>query len=349
MIIRPATPADGPDMLRLIESHPTGGNIKLLYSRRPDAYRSYKTECAGAETILCIGENNRLLAQATCLPRRLYIDKKVCTLGYITGLYKTTGTQVNIMKLLDAGYVHSVAKQFFCSILDDNKSAFDLFDKRGLIYPICDYTTYLINPAAIKPIRHEFKFRRATSDDTDRLLSFYNEAGAMHSYFPVFSSMDDFPELTVTDFFILEDGDSIIAAGALWNQQAFKQYIALGYDGVYRLAALCNPVLRALHYPSLPKVNEAAHFAYISFILPRENNFHFERILLGEISNAARKYSFLTIGAVKGTVLGKQLDLFKNIKIGSRLCAIDYPKSGVAESGVVESIDKPPRFECALL
>jgi len=344
MIYRPATPDDGPDMLRLIESHPTRGNLRLLYSRRPDAFRSYQTECAQAETTLCIGNDNRLLVQVTCLPRRLYIDNKACTVGYVTGLHKAMGTQANIMALLDACYARSSAKQFFCSILDDNQPVFDLFAKRRMIHPICDYTTYLFHPAVIKPIRHSYTFRRATPDDMKGLLHFYQEAGAGYSYFPAFLTMDDFPELTVSDFFILEDGDNIVAAGALWNQQKFKQYIVLGYDGLYKLAALCNPILRAFRYPPLLKVNNAANFAYISFLLCRENNLHAERVLLGEISAAARNYDFLAIGAVNGTVLGKRLDLIRSIKIGSRLCAVDYHRSGVAES-----IDAPLRFECALL
>ena len=344
MIYRPATSADGPEMLRLIESHPAGGKIKIVYTRRPDAYQSYQTECADAETSLCVDDDGRILAQLTCLPRNFYIDRKICTVGYITGLHKADGTKANIMKLLETGYVRSSTKQFFCSFLDDNQPAFNMFAKRGMIHPICDYATYLYNPTAIKPVRHGFAFRRATPDDTEGLLRFYNEVGSGYSYFPVISSMEDFAGLAVSGFFILEDKDNIVAAGALWNQKTYKQYIVIEYNGAYKIAALCNPFLRALCYPPLPKINEAAHFAYISFLLCRENDSALERILLGEISAAARNYSFLTIGAAKGTALEQHLNSVKSIKIGSRLCAIDYDRGGTAEN-----IKTPMRFECALL
>ena len=344
MIYRPATSADGPKMLKLIESHPAGGKIKIIYTRRPDAYQSYQTECADAEMILCVDDDGRILAQFACLPHKLYIDREIYTVGYVTGLHKADGEQVNIMKLLEAGYIHSSAKQFFCSVLDDNKSAFDMFAKRKLIHPIRDYTTYLFNPKAIKKTRHKFTFRRAMIYDTKEFLRFYNEVGSRYSYFPVISSLDDFAGLTVSDFFILENGDNIVAAGALWNQKDYKQYIVLGYDGVYKFAALCNPILRALHYPPFPKVNEATHFAYISFLLCRENDPALERILLGEISGVARDYNFLTIGAVKETALWQYLNSIKSIKIGSRLCAIDYNRNGATENN-----NTPVRFECALL
>jgi len=344
MIYRPATSSDGAEMLRLIESHHTDGNIKILFSRRPDAYQSYLLECNEAEMVLCIGDDGRLLAQTTCLPRKFYIDRKICTIGYVTGLHKAANRQVNIMKMMESGYTRSSAKHFFISILDDNKSAFDLFAKRELIHPICDYTTYLLHPAAIKSIRHNLTFRRATTGDADELLRFYNEIGSGYSFFPVFSAMSDFAGLTISDFFILESEGSIVAAGALWNQQAYKQYIVLGYNTIYRLAALCNPILRALHYPPLPKVNEAAHFAHISFLLGPENDPALERILLGEIAAVASNYNFLAIGAVKGAALGQYLDTLRSLRLGSKLCIIDYDKSSTALN-----IKMPLRFECALL
>jgi hypothetical protein len=52
MIFHSASAADGLEMLRLIESHHTSGGMKLLYTRRQDAYQSYLTECPDAEITL---------------------------------------------------------------------------------------------------------------------------------------------------------------------------------------------------------------------------------------------------------------------------------------------------------
>jgi len=238
MKYRLATPADGLEMLRLIESHPANGKVRTLYSRRPDAYQSYQVECPEAKTILCIGEDGRLLAQATCLPHKLYINGEVQTVGYITGLHRAEGTLVNILKMLETGFAHLPVDQFFCSILDDNQQVFDMLSKRALIHPICDYSTYVFNPAAVrvakvdKAARRDYSFRRASGDDVAELLSFYRETGAGYSYFPAFSSLDDFSGLELSDFFILENEEGIVGAAALWNQRAFKQYIILGYEGI---------------------------------------------------------------------------------------------------------------------
>jgi hypothetical protein len=344
MIYRSATPADGPEMLRLMESRPAGGNMRILYTRRPDAYQSYLTECPGAEIILCAGGDARILAQIVCLPRKLYIDREARTVGYVTGLRKEDGARINILKMLETGYVQTSVRQFFCSILDDNQSAYDLFAKRGLIRPICGYSTYFLHPAALKRPKHGYQFRRAVSEDANRLLTFYQEVGSGYSYFPAFVTMNDFPGLTVSDFFLLENGAEIAAAGALWDQRAYKQCVALGYYGAYRFAAHCNPLLRLLRYPPLPPKNTPARFAYISFLLDRKDHPDAARIFLGELAAAARGYDFLTVGAVKGDELGTRLDAVRSIKIGSRLCVIDYDRNGAAPV-----YKTPPRFECALL
>jgi len=344
MIYRSAMPGDGPEMLGLIESHPAGKGMKILYTRRPDAYKSYLAECPDAEITLCLSDDSRVSAQIVCLPRKLYISREAHTVGYVTGLHKKDGAAADILKLLETAYSQSRAKHFFCSILDENKSVYDLLAKRGLIHPICDYATYFHNPAAFKLSKHNFKFRRAVPNDLKNLLGFYNEAGSLYSYFPVFDTMNGFAGLQISDFFILEDKGEIIAAGALWDQRSYKQYIALGYHGASKLAAHCSPPLRFFRYPPLPKVNAAANFAYISFMLSRKNNPGAERIFLGELAAAARRYDFLAIGAVNGDKLREILNAVKNIKIGSKLCAIDYDKQSS-----LPIYETPFRFECALL
>ena len=344
MIYRSAVPDDGSEMLRLIESHPASGGIKILYTRRPDAYQSYLAECPDAEITVCVNDDNRVLAQIVCLPRKMYINREAQIVGYVTGLHKEEGAVINILKLLEAGHSKSTAKHFFCSILDDNKPAYNLFSKHKIIRPICDYRTYFIHPAALKPPKHNFNFRRVVPDDAERLIIFYNEVGIEYSYFPLFETMNDFTGLKITDFFLLEDGDKIIAAGALWNQRTYKQYIALGYHGINKLASGHNPLLRLLRYPALPKINTAANFAYISFMLYRKDNLDTARIFLGEIASAARGYDFITIGAVSEDKIGMLLNSAKNIKIGSKLCRIDYHKNSPEQK-----YKTPFWFECALL
>jgi hypothetical protein len=343
MIFRPAAPADGQEMLKLIEAHPAGGGMKILYTRRPDAYQSYRMECPDAEMYVYTDNNGCLLAQIACLPRKVYVNGKIITVGYVTGLHKAGGVFVNIIKMLEAGRVRSSAKHFFCSILDGNESVFNLFAKRGLFYAMYDYTTYLLHPAAVKRKRHNLIFRRAQKDDTARLLDFYNTEGKRYSYFPVFSAMNDFSGLNISDFYLLEDRSELVAAGALWDQRAFKQYVAIDYKGIYRLAAHCNPLLRVLHYPPLPSINTAANFAQLSFLVCKDSDRFLEQIMLGELAAVGKMFNFLAIGCAAQDPLSRSLNGLRSLKFGSKICMYDHAGVGFSPAETI------PRFECALL
>ena len=344
MIYRCAMPEDGQAMLRLMEAHPASGGMQILLTRRPDAYQSYCSENPDVETMLCVDDGKQILAQIVCLPRKLYIGREVQRVGYLTGLHKEEGARVNLMKMLDTGHYQSSLSHFFCAMLDSNRSAYDVFAKRGLIHPMCAYSTYLLHPASPKRMKSGYAFRRATPGDEESLLAFYREVGSGYAYYPAFGSMEDYAGLSLSDFYLLEDGRGLVAAGALWNQQAYKQYVSLGYHGVYRLAARCNPLLRLLRYPPLPPVGSGANFAYLSFLLCREECQDAACVLLGELAHVGSSFDFLAIGVVQGEPLGEVLDMTKSIRIGSKLCLVDY-----ARTASLPSYAEPYRFECALL
>jgi hypothetical protein len=153
--------------------------------------------------------------------------------------------------------------------------------------------------------------------------------------------------LSVTDFYIVEDGAGIAAAGALWDQRTYQQYIALDYKGVYKLAAALGPLLRLFRYPPLPAKGEAADFAYAAFLMGRGDVGNGAlRVLLAGLAIAVRSrgYGFVAVGAADGDELSSLLSGVRGIRLGSRLCVIDYKRnSALPVSGT------PLRFECGLL
>jgi len=374
-------------MLELMESHPAKGGLQMLYTRRPDVYRSYLSECPRAEITLCLDDSDHLLAQVVCLPREFYVDGQVRTLGYVTGLHKAQGSFVNLLRLFEAGFKRTVASQYFCSILDDNSEALELFVKHEVLQEICAYTTYLINPRALSPLAasphstqpqptqppvqprpvqaqtaqphaawqqpaavsstqaQPLAFRRATSNDEEQLLRFYQQQGPRYSFFPVISAVADFPGLDITDFFLLEDANGIAAACALWDQRPFKQYIILGYQGIYQVASRCNPLLHALRYPLLPKAGATASVAQLSFLLSRNDCPQAEQLLLGEMSQAAQDYDCIVIGAVQSDPLDATLKPLRSFKFTSHICAISLNSN----THHLIQTTHPPHFSCSLL
>jgi hypothetical protein len=331
-------------MLQLIESHPAAGGLSLLYTRRPDAYQSYQAECRAAEIVVCVNDASQVLGQAVCLPRQFYVEGAIQTVGYVTGLHKADGAIVDVLGMMEAGRIRSASDQMYCSFLDDNSQIYEMFAKRRLTQLICNYSTLLFSPKALRPVAHNWQCRQAGSADTEALQMFLNTEAARFSYYPVFTNWTDFTGLKVTDFYILEDSSGILAAGALWDQRLYRQYVMVGYSGIYRLAASNNWLLRALRYPTLAKVGETANFAYLSFLLSRDNDIELQRVMLSELSARAHHFDSLTIGAVTDSDLAELLTKMKSFTLQSRICLIDSSRSAKALA-----IQKPLRIECSLL
>ena len=145
---------DGIEMLNLIESNSAKGNIELIYTRRPNAYLSYAKE--GEATIgLVKDDEGNILLQIACIVQSYYINGEIRRVAYVGGIRKKKDYK-GILNWKDISDFVTQTKCdiFYCSFLDDNKAALDIFSKKRKfipeIFPVCQYITYIINPDAIK-------------------------------------------------------------------------------------------------------------------------------------------------------------------------------------------------------
>jgi hypothetical protein len=348
---RKAMPGDGRRMLALIESHSAGGALDVLYTRREDAYRSYAVDCEDAEITLCVDEENDIKAQIACLPRRVYIGGEVRTAGYVTGLCKRTNSFVNLPRLFHAARGLSRCDLFFCSMLDGNEGIMKMLGKKRDYMPqprvISAYTTYLFSPRAVKRCPHDFTFRRATEEDAEKLRCHFRAYGREHDFFPEMTSFRAFHGLDIEDFHVLtrRNGD-IVAAGALWNQQDFKQNTIRHYGGIYNVLSRLDFLLRWLRYPPLPKAGAVVDFAYVGFFAAKQDEPHFIRAFLGEIAAiAGQRYATVCIGATENSETNRILSEIKSIHFSSKLCVLDFEN----DDAWMGMGDRRAFFECGLL
>ena len=159
--------------------------------------------------------------------------------------------------------------------------------------------------------------------------------------------MPGFYCLGVENFYLLiHPNGHIFAAGALWNQQSFKQNIIKKYHGIYNAASKFSFLLRLFRYPPLPKINTIAGFAYISFLTAENNNPNIIRAFLGEIMAAAGKqYETVCIGATENSETSRILKKIKSIHFNSNLCLLDFKK----DDTWIKLCTGPAFFECGSL
>ncbi len=347
-----ASPTDGKEILRILESSAAKGSIELLYTRRPDAYESYMKEWGEARVFVSRrGEN----AIGTCaeIVRTLYIDGKPCKAAYVCGLKKDAELAGNVG--FGAEFIKGLYRDdidfYYCSVVADNRDAVKMFERARHVIsmkPFASYKTFILNPRVrISAPKHAYVFRRATYGDEANITRFLNNEGAKKDLFPVFEGAEGFYKLNYSDFYLLLDGERIIAAAALWNQIPYKQYVVKRYGRWMKAARLFNPLISLFGYIRLPKENAALDFPMLSFFTCKDDSVSTARIFLKEIKKEIIKnYGMFVIGLPKDHFAYSLFDSLPAISFETLLYEISFPWSNKKSKPVDKTRIHP---ECGLL
>ena len=311
-----ATPEDGKELLRILESSPAKGSIELIYTRRPDAYASYMKE-PGEAIVYATRKEDRLVGTQAALIREVYIGGKESKAAYICGLKKdpeysgTVGFSGGYRKAL----VREDVDYYFCSVVSDNDKVHQMFQRKNPwmhMTPIQEYITYILTPRFYyKTKATDLCFRQAKEEDKEKILAFLNSEGKKKDLFPVIKNIEDFHGLHIEDFYLLEKTGEILATAALWNQTDYKQYVVKKYRGLMRLARFFNPVLSLLGYLKLPKENKYLEFPMLSFFLCKDDNVEYYKTFLSGVNQEIKKtYDCYVIGMPKNYY---GVDLFRKL------------------------------------
>lgn len=329
---------EGKEISRLLESPVDAGLIQAIYTRRPDAYESYMRE-SGEARVFVFRDENRVIGTCSELIRDVYVNGKVKRSAYICGLKKDSDYQ---------GYLKAGSRFFktlqrpdidfyYCAVVSNNKEAMEKFGKKRRFMAfdlITTYTTYIINPnVKTKEMKNNYTFRQAATKDTVTILDFLNTEGRKRDLFPVVKSLEDFYNLHIEDFYILEDDHEIKACAAIWNTTSYKQLIIAKYKGIMKLARFCNPVLSLLGFIELNKENEPYDYPIISFFLSKDNNEDYYKILFHKIKNEIKKkYKLFAVGLTDNHPL---VPMMKNLpKITGESTIYEMKFSGQQEENI---------------
>ncbi|MBE5936336.1 MAG: hypothetical protein E7262_11255 [Lachnospiraceae bacterium] len=347
-----ARECEGERILEILESSASKGTMELLYTRRPNAYLSYKKESDDTK-VFVIKENEQIIATIAEIIRKVYIGGEVKKIAYVCGLKKDINYKGNVNwgKVFFRSLVRDDIDGYFCSVLSDNKSAIDLFEKKRknvmMTELLGEYRTYLMTPYfKFRLEENSYLFKRASKCDEQQIIKFLNEQGRKKEFFPVIEHIEQFTNLRIEDFYVLKNGNEIIAVGALWNQVEYRQYIVKKYNGVMKIARCLNIFLRLLGYIQLPKENENIDFPMLSFFISKDDNEEYYKIFLNNLKNEMKKGGMFVIGTVESSFNGKIYNKLRNIHFDTRIYSIDF----IAGKGKKVIINKNKLWlECGLL
>jgi len=296
LILREATSADSAAILGLLEMTAAKGNIQLVYTRRPDPYASFLRETPAAK-LLVWTDGGSVVAMGALLTRDFYVDGAICRGTYLTGLKKHPGVRQRL-DLADAtgALTGTGADFFFYSVLSDNAGVARAF--QGVKYgsgevtmsPLGGLTTFFSTTGGRLLLPPGRESRMCSPTDEPALAEFYGRLGPAAGLFPVGTPWQDNWGCALSDFCVVTtNGGRIVAAGALWDQTDFRQYLVAKYSPGLQVARLLNPGLSLLGYPRLPKAHTVIPFPMASFLLSEPGE---EAALLTSLSVAARRRGY---------------------------------------------------------
>lgn len=264
-----ATAVDEADLRGLLRATPTAGALRLGFVREPD-YFAGEGLAGGDDHTIIARRDGRLVCMGRCSTRTVYLNGEPRRAGYLGELRMAAG-EGRSLEILRAGYrfFHDVASApelepadfYFTSIAADNERGRRVLEGgRRLGLPEYRFLTELVT--CVAPVsRHrseagrEIEEERAAREEISAFLERHSREGQLGM------TWDEARWAALArhgigaeDFVCVRRSGEIVAAGAMWDQRAFKQTIIHGYGSALSWARpWINLVAAGLGHPGLPK------------------------------------------------------------------------------------------------
>lgn len=342
---------DGVEMLEIIESESSSGIIELIYTRRTNAFVSYKKENKDSKIAIIRDKNGKITFQAACIPGCYHVDGKSIIAGYVGGIRKRNDYN-GVINWKDV--VHFVEKQglgiYLCSFLSGNEASEKMFFKKRNfmpeLIPLCNYTTYIINPQIFKKsLTGGLTFRSINSDDIDNVHEFLKNEMMKYNFSPVINNLTNFSGLNLEDCYVLEKKEGeILAFGVLWNQKGFKQYIVKGYSKTLKMIQKFSFISEILGYIEMPEEGKELDFPILSFFYSKDSNMEIYSLFLNQIAKVIRKkYKLFVIGICDDDPVDRLYKKIRTINFKSKIYCADFSREFNFDK------TKSKRIECGML
>lgn len=339
-----ATPADDPDIRRLLRENPMPGQIALTFEREPDYFADADLPEIEKQTI--IGRvAGRAVCVGNCSVRQRFVNGKASRVGYLGGL-RLDSRVAGRFDILRRGYeffrelqADNPADYYFTSIAADNLPA-RKFLERGLpgmpTYEFVSEFVTLLLP--VKPRAQSPKPLEAEIADSAEALSFLEEQNRQHQFAECWTARDLVAlsglGLSRERFYCVRNAGRICASAAIWDQRTFKQTVIQGYSSWLAMARpALNCFARVMGAPPLPRVGATLAQAFVSHLAvdPRKPEALTTLIQKAKKAVADRGIEFLTLGfGANDPRLAMLRNKFRCREYLSRIYVVRWPDLGAS-------------------
>lgn len=309
-----ATPADEPELRRLLRENPMDGAIRVSLEREPDARVAASAEGRPHCTVVARDPSSgRVVGMGSRAVMDVFVNGAPARVGYLSQL-RVEDPYRGRRRLLARGYAALAAERApdeerfdLTSILADNTAALRLL-RAGVpglpaYRPLERFVTRVVGTWR-GPRRRGLPTEPARAEHVDAIADCLERNARRHQLGRRFSAAGLFsrercPGLRVGDFQLVFRAGALVGCAALWDQSAFKQVVVRGYSpALGRWRQWINRGAWLLGAPPLPEPGTALPHAFLAHVaVDADDPDVFQGLLTAILDEARRRrYSYVVAG-----------------------------------------------------
>ncbi|MGH8493821.1 MAG: GNAT family N-acetyltransferase [Moraxellaceae bacterium] len=251
-VMREAQAADNAGLLRLLGVAQPSRGVMLTFERAPDYFHSVAVTHEKPHILVAESrKSGEIVGVASFGTRQLFINGTEQAVRYGSDLRIAAEHQGSRLIIYITRAVREVLQEqgwYQAIILEDNQRTREVLEGARAGLPQYRANTGLetwtlsgrkrkAEPASLSGLA----VRRAAPDDIPGMNRFLRDMAAHYQFLPAYdfsSLLQDVPYfrgLTLDDFLLVHEGETLRGMVALWNQKAFKQTRVVGYNALMTL------------------------------------------------------------------------------------------------------------------
>jgi hypothetical protein len=372
VIVDLATPADDPEIRRLLRDNPMDGEIRVSLEREPNAFLGAAVEGEPHATVVAREPSTgRIVGMGTRAVWNAFVNGEPRRLGYLSQL-RVDRSARGRRRLLAAGYAAlrelrgpDEAPFDITSIIADNETARRLLGSGVPGLPryreLSGFVT-LVLPGVRTSRRPRFvRIEQGLPGWMTEIADCLARNRRRYQTAPFFTAAELLsPErsrgLAPQDFRLAVRDGRVVGCLALWDQSGFKQVMVRGYaPRLARWRPWINRISPVLGMPRLPEPGEPLPHAYLSHLAVDDDDPEIFRALVesAHAEACARRYAYVVIGLAAGHPwLPWLVRRYRPRRYESMLYTVDWGEGAAAVEATIEQIaldSRLPHVEAALL
>lgn len=267
MHFQTALPEHSSLLLQLLEENAMQGTIDMVMTRRPDYFSNL--HYFGTEYPVLAEEHNRVVGMCQLTKHNGFINGQLQPLGYLNSL-RVSHHYRNRIRVLISGFDYlkqhlSPPPYCYTSIASDNLTARKLLEKEhtGLprYSPLGELSTLAIST---QRGRYLGLWQNQTVEQYQEVVEFYHRQAIGYQLSPQLS-VEWLINSGLPVWGYRVNGE-LRACAVLWNQQTFKQVMALDYHSIWRtLKPIYNGYASLMKRVALPAKQQALDQSFLAF------------------------------------------------------------------------------------